>query len=45
MAREPFIFDSHALLKLFQKEKGHEKVVRLLEEIGENRGDQIHQCH
>jgi len=29
----PFIFDSHALLKLFQKEKGFEKVVRLLEEI------------
>jgi predicted nucleic acid-binding protein len=34
MPRGPFIFDSHALLKLFQKEKGHEKVVRLLEEIG-----------
>jgi predicted nucleic acid-binding protein len=28
-----FIFDSHALLKLFQKEKGYEKVVQLLEEI------------
>lgn len=33
MSKGPFIFDSHALLKLFQKEKGHEKVVRLLEEI------------
>ena len=26
----PFLFDSHALLKLFQREAGHEKVVRLL---------------
>ena len=34
MPRGPFIFDSHALLNLFQKEKGHGKVVRLLEEIG-----------
>ena len=33
MARGPFIFDSHALLKLFQKEKGYEKVIHLLEEI------------
>ena len=33
MAKGPFIFDSHALLKLFQKEKGYEKVVQLLEEI------------
>ena len=33
MPRGPFIFDSHALLKLFQKEKGFEKVARLLEEI------------
>jgi ribonuclease VapC len=33
MARGTFIFDSHALLKLFQKEKGYEKVIRLLEEI------------
>ena len=38
MPRGPFIFDSHALLKLFQKEKGHEKVVRLLEEIGRTGG-------
>jgi predicted nucleic acid-binding protein len=33
MPRGPFIFDSHALLKLFQKEKGFEKVAHLLEEI------------
>jgi len=33
MAGRPFVFDSHALLKLFQKEKGYEKVVRLLGEI------------
>src|SRR4030043_2453577 len=33
MPRASFIFDSHALLKFFQKEKGYEKVSRLLEEI------------
>ena len=33
MQKGPFIFDSHALLKFFQKEKGYEKVVHLLEEI------------
>ena len=33
MAKGSFIFDSHALLKFFQKEKGYEKVFRLLEEI------------
>ena len=33
MPKGPFIFDSHALLKLFQKEKGYEKIIRLLEEI------------
>ena len=32
MQKGPFFFDSHALLKFFQKEKGYEKVVRLLEE-------------
>jgi len=26
----PLLFDSHALLKLFQKEAGHEKVARIL---------------
>jgi predicted nucleic acid-binding protein len=33
MVKAPFIFDSFALLKLFQKEKGFEKIVRLLESI------------
>ena len=33
MPKGPFIFASHALLKFFQKEKGYEKVVHLLEEI------------
>ena len=33
MQKGPFIFDSHALLKFFQKEKGYEKVFHLLEEI------------
>lgn len=33
MAKKAFIFDSHALMKYFQKEKGYEKVFRLLEEI------------
>jgi ribonuclease VapC len=32
MPKGPFIFDSYALLKLFQKEKGHEKVSQILEE-------------
>lgn len=33
MPKGPFIFDSHALLKFFQKEKGYEKVIHILEEI------------
>jgi len=33
MPKGPFIFDSHALLMFFQKERGYEKVVHLLEEI------------
>jgi ribonuclease VapC len=33
MPKGPFIFDSHSLLKFFQKEKGYEKVIHLLEEI------------
>ena len=28
--KAPLLFDSHALLKFFQKEAGHEKVARLL---------------
>ena len=35
MQKGTFIFDSHALLKLFQKEKGYERVVQLLREIKE----------
>lgn len=33
MRTPSFIFDSHALLKFFQKETGYEKVFRLLEDI------------
>jgi ribonuclease VapC len=33
MEKRPYIFDSHALLKFFQKEKGYVKVVHLLQEI------------
>ncbi|MBI3584479.1 MAG: type II toxin-antitoxin system VapC family toxin [Nitrospinae bacterium] len=33
MRKGPFIFDSYALLKLFQKEKGYEKIAHLLEDI------------
>jgi len=33
MPKGPFVFDSHALLKFFQKEKGYERVIHLLEEI------------
>ena len=33
MPKDSYIFDSYALLNFFQKEKGHEKVIRLLEEI------------
>jgi predicted nucleic acid-binding protein len=31
--RDAYLFDSHALLRLFQAEEGHEKIVRLLEQI------------
>jgi len=30
-SKGPFLFDSHALLKFFQREPGHEQVARLLE--------------
>jgi predicted nucleic acid-binding protein len=33
MPKGPFVFDSHALLKFFQKEKGYEHVLHILEEI------------
>lgn len=31
--KSSYVFDSYALLKLFQKESGHEKIFKLLEEI------------
>jgi ribonuclease VapC len=33
MKSKPFIFDSHALLKFFQREEGHKKIIQLLEDI------------
>jgi ribonuclease VapC len=33
MEKKAYLFDSHALMKYFQKERGYEKVVRLLEGI------------
>lgn len=33
MAKEAHVFDSHALLKLFQKEPGHEKIIQILRDI------------
>ena len=33
MPKGPFVFDSQALLKFFQKEKGYERILHLLEEI------------
>ncbi|MBI4378761.1 MAG: type II toxin-antitoxin system VapC family toxin [Nitrospinae bacterium] len=38
MRKAPFIFNSYALLKLFQKEKGYEKITHLLEEIRKAEG-------
>lgn len=35
-SEDRYIFDSHALLKFFQKEEGYEKVVELLEAIKKN---------
>lgn len=34
--RKKYIFDSHALLKFFQREKGYQKVMELLESIKKN---------
>jgi ribonuclease VapC len=31
--RSAYLFDSHALLKFFQAEAGHEKILRLLEQL------------
>jgi len=38
MQKGPWVFDSFALLKFFQKEKGHEKIGQLLEEIKKSGG-------
>ena len=37
MKNGPFIFDSYALLKVFQKEKGYENIVDLLRNIKKSR--------
>jgi ribonuclease VapC len=41
MPKGAFIFDGHALLKLFQKEKGYENVFQLLEEIRRSGADKF----
>jgi len=38
MPKGPFVFDSYALLKFFQKEEGYEKIVYLLKEIKKSGG-------
>ena len=38
MATPPYVFDSHALLKLFQKEAGHEEVAKVLEAAKKKKG-------
>jgi len=37
----PLLFDSHALLKFFQKEPGHEQVARLLQEAHRARAKKL----
>ena len=37
----PLLFDSHALLKFFQKEPGHEQVARLLEQAQRTRAKKL----
>ncbi len=37
--KQSFVFDSYALLKLFQKEKGYEKIIRLLTDIMKSGSD------
>ena len=39
--KAPLLFDSHALLKLFQKEEGHEKVARILSQAARSRTPKI----
>jgi ribonuclease VapC len=38
MPKQAYVFDSHALLKFFQKEKGHEKIIQVLEKIQKSGG-------
>jgi ribonuclease VapC len=38
MSEGPFVFDSYALLKFFQKEKGYEKIGHLLEAVKKSGG-------
>ncbi len=38
MPKRALIFDSHALLRFFQKEKGHEKVMHILKDIEKSGG-------
>jgi ribonuclease VapC len=37
----PLLFDSHALLKFFQKERGHEQVARLLDLAHQSRAKKL----
>lgn len=37
MPKESYLFDSYALLKLFQNEPGHEKIISLLRDIERSR--------
>ena len=39
--KDPLLFDSHALLKFFQKEPGHEKVARLLDHARRTRSKKL----
>lgn len=39
MAKESYIFDSHSLIKYFQKEEGFEKVIKLLKHIKKHKLD------
>lgn len=39
MQEKAYIFDSYAVLKFFQKEAGHEKIIRLLREIKKTKAE------
>lgn len=40
-ARNPVLFDSHALLKFFQRESGRERVARLIDTAGRSRARKL----